>query len=364
MRKSKVWWVQKVLFVLLAVIAYENSLGIGSSIGATESSLAAPEGLATIDSLLNNNHLPEALELAGSQWTVFQDDPRWNQQYGNRLAVALLRSQQYQEALPLLELLVANRPSGGLGHRNLGSCLVALGRKGRALSEYQVAIELEPTDFSLHLEYAQLLLGFRMNKDAGLVISRAVSLCGDCLEIQPIVAQYHLALGEAARAVGPLRRIWNESGKDSDRHSLLKALLDSGQDKEAEDLLESVLLGRLSREELQQLVALEGRLHQSSHSLAFANQLVSPVQRDDLPPNVIDDSVFWAMISLNLMNSGLNSEGLSAADRAVELEPDNVVFRNNRVALLQKMGKFDQADREWKIVLELDPTLGEDQPKP
>jgi len=48
---------------------------------------------------------------------------------------------------------------------------------------------------------------------------------------------------------------------------------------------------------------------------------------------------------------------LEAADRAISLADRNVVYRNNRVVLLLKLGRKQEAAREWDEVLRLDPSL-------
>ena len=66
---------------------------------------------------------------------------------------------------------------------------------------------------------------------------------------------------------------------------------------------------------------------------------------------------FWGRVSLNLLETGQYQEGLEAADKAISLDPENVVYRNNRVVLLLKLGRRQEADREWEEVLRLDPSL-------
>jgi tetratricopeptide (TPR) repeat protein len=322
---------------------------------------SAIHSLAALDSLLENNLNGEAVEASRSHWETYRENPQWNRHFENRLSIALLRNGQPLEALPFLENLVVNSPLEAQGHRNLGSCLVALGRKGRALSEYQRAVELDPGNYIFHLEYGQLLQDMRIFENAGQEILMAVSLCGHCLEAQPVLADYYLAVGKPAEAVPALERIWQESGSSSARKKLLNALLQSGQDQLAVELLAGGPLEGLSREELHQLIAAEGRLSQWHHSLFFVEELSEGDPGPGVPACVGDDPVFWGLVSLNLMNAELDSEGLLAVNRAVALAPENVVFRNNRVVLLQRLGQDDKAALEWEKVLELDPSLAEAQ---
>ena len=67
----------------------------------------------------------------------------------------------------------------------------------------------------------------------------------------------------------------------------------------------------------------------------------------------------WGKVSYNLLLANLNEASLRAVDRAIIFAPDNVVFRNNRVVLLTRLGRHDEAKEEWNRVLELDPGLKE-----
>jgi len=71
----------------------------------------------------------------------------------------------------------------------------------------------------------------------------------------------------------------------------------------------------------------------------------------------LTDHGFWGRVSLNLLESGYYPEGLEAAELAINLDPENVVYRNNRVVLLLKLDREDEAAEEWDEVLRLDPSL-------
>ncbi len=62
------------------------------------------------------------------------------------------------------------------------------------------------------------------------------------------------------------------------------------------------------------------------------------------------------MMSMHV-SGALLALALVAADRAVTLAPDNVVYRNNRVVLLIQLGRQDEAAQEWEKVLALDPSM-------
>ncbi len=346
--------------MLLSYLISWLALGVGHAASglaenADDSNLQAQRGVAIVDSLLSENLHDEAVKAARFLYSKFGNYPHWEYQIENRLAIALLRQGEPELALPMLENQVMNRLGDADAHRNLGACLLALGRKGRALSEYQQVVELEPRNATARLEYGQLLLDFRILGDAQEEIQIAAHLCGDCIEIQPVLARYYFAVGQPARAVAPLTRVWKETGNPLARRNLLKALLESGQDQAVLDLLMTDSPSDLPLDELQQLVAAEGRLGGTENSLLFVSLLGDGGDETQLPASAINDPLFWGQASHNLMNGGINAQALVAVDRAIGLAPKNVAFRNNRVVLLQRLHRYDEADREWKTVLTLDP---------
>jgi len=341
----------------MTVILFLVSAVEASALPQSGPVVGAMEAVTEVDSLLNGNKVQEAMQATKAYMVVFEDDIYWSSIFENRLAIALLRTDQPLDALPFLENWVRDHPNEAQGHQNLGACLVALGRKGRALSEYQQVVELDPDNPNARLEYGQVLLDFRIYRDAHQEILTAASLCGDCLEVQPLLAQYFEAVNQPAKAAASWRILWLETGNPVARRNLLKALLDSGQDQAALELLLEKPVVDLPGDELQQMVAAEGRLGTSEQSLIFVNFLILDPFSSDIPPSVVDDPVFWGQISHNLLLSGHHQAALAAVDRAVALSPQNVVFLNNRVVLLQKLGRQEDARRAWDEVLILDPSL-------
>ena len=323
----------------------------------------AQRAVAEVDSLLNLQLHDEAVASAQKLYSSYNENPYWGNQVENRLAIALLRHGDYESALPLLENQVVSKQGDAMAHRNLGACLVGLGRRGRALSEYQQVVELEPRDGMAHLEYGQLMLDFRMYKDAFEEIQTASHLCGQCLEVQPALAQYYFAVKKPALAVEPLTKIWQETGNAVARRNLLKAFLESGQDRAVLDLLLVDAPVVLPLDEWQQLLAAEGRLGETENSLLVVSYLQEPNNDGQPLAQVMEDSYIWGQTSHNLMIAGLNTSALVAVDKAIGLAPGNVVYRNNRVVLLQRLNRYKEAEIEWEKVLTLDPSLKGNQQK-
>jgi tetratricopeptide (TPR) repeat protein len=311
--------------------------------------------LAVIDSLMATD--PEAaVARSRSLFERFGDDPLYGWQVEGRLAAALLVAGRPGDALPHLENLVRVDPTDPVWHRNLAAALRQLNRRGRALTEYGLVVELAPADPTARLEYGQYLMEFR-NYDLALHhLEEAHRLCGGCEEADRALANVHLARGDFASAVAPLRRLEDRGDSPDVRRSLWAALAHSGGDEELLERMETVGVADLNTESLGMLVEAEGRLGRAEHSLAFAT---GEAGGGNLP----DDALFWGRVALNLLEVDEFTAGLAAADRAVALDPGSVVYRTNRVVLLQRLGREDEARSEWDEVLRLDPNLKQETPE-
>lgn len=318
----------------------------------------AARTLARVDSLLAAGNLEEGRRLAQEACDRHAGDPRLLDPLENRLALALMGLDRHAEALPLLENALRRRPGDGDAHRNLGACLLAMGRKGRALSEYQQWVQADPLNYLARLEYGQVLYEFRLLEDSERELRLAAELCGGCGQVDPALAATLLAAGKPAAALDPLRRLLAGPEGESHRRSYLKALLDSGEDAE----LIAFLTGAdraLTGQEARLLVEAEGRLGRGRWSAWLLAWATEQNDRPDLAlaPGWGDDPLLWARISLNLQQLDRREEALAAVDRAIALDPASALLRNNRVVLLQELGREQEARREWERVLELDPSL-------
>lgn len=335
------------------------------------SGLGRPEGgpnpevrqaLARVDSLLAVGSVPEAVEAARALHQKHATDRYHGWQVESRLGVALLRSGQPGEALPSLENAVRLAPAEAETHRNLGAVLLELGRRGRALAEYAQAVELSPRDPDLRLEYGQLLLDFGDRERARVHLQKAGELCPDCPAVQEQLARLYLASGRFDLAGDILVRLYRERPTKGLRLSLIQAWQGAGQDSLLLDFLGQGQVVDLPADEAMWLVELEGKLGQTRYSEAFA-LTVSDEDREaaTVPAGVRSQAVFWGRVSYNLLVAEKNRPALAAVNRAVLLDPENVVYRNNRVVLLTRLEMHDEAAREWEKVLALDPSLKERQ---
>lgn len=318
--------------------------------------------LARADSLLAVGQARRVADRLGSILEKAGEDPLYAWQLRERLGVAKLQLGDPTGALAELEASARAHADRSSVHRNLATTLMALGRRGRALSEFRQAVELAPRDCDIRLEFGQVLLEFRNTAEAAVHLQRAAELCGDRREVRLALANLKLQTGAFEEAAGLLAGLDAESPDPTLLQNLQAALLGAGRDRELIDLMRSLPTDRLDERQLQVWIETEGRL-QAADLARQQVLLLEESPESALPARLGLDAArearFWATATLNLLGADEPAAALRAADRAIELEPGNVVYRNNRVVALSRLGREDEARREWKRVLELDPSLAQ-----
>ena len=324
----------------------------------SETADRAREGLARVDSLLSLGQASEAVSVARGLQQQLGTDPLYGWQIEGRLGLALLRDGRPVEAIPYLEAAMRRDPNDPVAHRNLANALLVTGKKGRALTEFKLAVELAPGDYETRLEYGQVLAEFGDVTGSRIQLETSRILCPDCREPDVALAGLFLKARQYEAAVDPLRRINERQPSPWAQLSLAQALAGAGRDRELLDFLDDRLAMELSAEEMNLAVQAEGRLGEADRSLAYQRYFSNPDKRSlGANQELLLDHRFWGRISFNLLETGHYPEGLQAADKAISLDGENVVYRNNRVVLLLKLNRQDEAAGEWAEVLRLDPSL-------
>ncbi|MCK9997211.1 MAG: tetratricopeptide repeat protein [Candidatus Krumholzibacteria bacterium] len=332
--------------------------GTAAASDRSETAARAQAGLARVDSLLEAGQAAMAVKEARRLSEQLATDPLYGWQVEGRLGLALLRAGNPAEALPYLEAVMRRNPRDHVAHRNFAAALMATGRKGRALTEFSLAVEIAPGDYGARMDYGRILAEFRDVEESRTQFEVARTLCPDCPEADISLAGLLLEAGQYDAAVDPLRRIMDRKPTAWARRGLAQALAGAGRDRELLDFLDSRALSGLSVEEMNLAVTAEGHLGEASRSLACLRALTDPsALPGGLDDGLLTDHGFWGRVSLILLESGNCIEGLEAADMAISLAGENVVYRNNRVVLLLKLGRQEEAAREWEEVLRLDPSL-------
>lgn len=307
----------------------------------------ASRGLVAIDSLLAVPAAAAAVTSAEDLWRRLGDNPIYGWQIEGRLGLALLMAGRPAEALPHLENVVRLQPREAAYHRNLGAALLQLKRRGRALSEYRVAVELEPRSVDLHREFGQLLLSFGDTRQAARELHTARELCGGCPELDQPLASLYLLQRDFSRAVPVLRRLFARDPQPSGRKTLVGAMAKAGEDSALVGFVAGLAARERTLEEWRLLVEAEGRLGQAAQSRLAVDDLQAGAG-DRLPRAARAAAPFWGQIALNLLAVGDCGQALIAAEQAIALDPENVVYHNNKVVLLTRLGRDAEARREWE----------------
>jgi len=326
---------------------------------------------AVIDSLIGIDELSVVNKLIAELMKEYGNDPAYGGPLQARMGVILTRSGKLQQAIVYLENAIRLDPREATYHRNFASALMAAGKKGRGLSEYRLALQLAPGDAAVHREYGQSLTELRAWDDARSELEIAEQLCGGCPESIQALANLFLVSKNYSSAIKPLRKLLDLSPTSpAIRHSLAVSLSKIGETGSVVELLLPWPYDQLSSDELILLAEADLESGSQKRSLEWTSMLKEagvptslsdiPALMPGLPGRILKQPHFWRTVSLNLLNGTNYEEGLIAADLAIILDPGNVIARNNRVVLLEKLGRQNEAVLEWEKVLELDPGLEED----
>lgn len=159
--RGQVPWVKSVACALAILVVAMGPIG---SISAEELDRARKdEGrLAAIIALVEEGKFVEAEEALAASGEVARLDARWLNLHG--LAVA--GQGRHGEAIGYYEAGLRKEPSLAALHRNLAISLVQTGGRGRALTEFQQATELDPRDAEAWLGLCTLQIRLRRGMDA------------------------------------------------------------------------------------------------------------------------------------------------------------------------------------------------------
>lgn len=303
---------------------------------------AAAVALARVDSLLAAGADSAAVVAALAAETRWRDHPLYGWQAQGRAGAALVAAGRPAEAVPRLEAGLRRNSADAALHYQLGLALVALDRRGRALAEFEQAAAIDVRAAAPRLEAGRLRAAMGDWRGARDMLLSARVACAGCPEADRLLASVLLRAGQAAEAVGPLRRLWIAQPTAEIRRHLLAALVGAGDDSSVLDLVGSADPDQWTADEWRMAVQAEGRRSRSHWSAAaVAGAAASPA-----PGLPVGDDVFWARVALNLLAAGRPVDALAAADQAVALAPRRALHHHNRAAVLVALGRTEDARLE------------------
>lgn len=333
---------------LLGAAAVPNA-GAGALRGVPPR-VAHQRGLVVVDSLTTAGAWEAAAARAAAVLADdgVDEDLRWL--LHQRAGLALQRLGRLDEALVHLEQAVLWGPSDAINHRNLATLLVALDRRGRATAEYGLACDLDPSNSAVRVEFAHVLVDFGRYRDALATLAAAETLCGpDDPLLLRARSRCRLASGDPAAALPDLERLHELAPTPESGQQLALARLRAGRPEAARLLLAPRWQGDLDDQGLRILLEADAAVGDPAHAVSLALALGEGGAR--LPR----DPLVWSQAALVCLGTGRDSEGLILIDRAIALAPDDPDLRQNRVILLNRLGRAEEAAQEWARVLALDP---------
>lgn len=303
-------------------------------------------------------------ELAGRQLTA-----RLYNLHGTSLAAA----GRHREAVEAFERGIRMAYHRAEIHLNLAVSLLELKVTGRAMAEFEEALDLDPDSVDAHLGYGRSLLLFGRYEKAQEVLDRAHSLDPSDVRVQRARAELaekwgtaeqereiwtwleaHRPTAESARRLGELedegqgavdhfeRCLQRDPTARDCRERAAGLHLQAGRPARAIELL-APRAGEISEPAYQNLLL----AHQALEQLAPLEELV-----DERPPATAPG---WAILALARRQAGELEAALEAGRRAAVLGPDDLEVINLLAVLLAETGATEEARQKWEWILERDP---------
>jgi Flp pilus assembly protein TadD len=359
---------------ILAFLMMSGATGASGSTGDALGRARSDEArLATIVALVEDDQFVEAEAALAQSGPVAHEDARWL----NLLGLAVAGQGRPREAVTHYEAGLRLDPGLAALHRNLAITLVGLGMRGRAMTEFQQATELDAADTEAWLGLCNLQIRLRRHDGARYSLERLALLAPD----DPRVWRARARIADENGDVDGARRAWrwleeHDPSSGSARHlgDLLRTpqpelaldhyrnciardstavdcreqasriALDLGRDQLAVDLSEPALLALSEAAYLNLLIA--------------ANNLAN-IQKIELwaEARAPGAAAGWGVLALALRADGRQADAVQAVQRGLALAEDADLY--NLLGVLRvENGDLDSARRAWLRALEIDPGHG------
>ena len=363
---NSVW----ILALLLTMVATGVS---GSSGDAFDRARSDEARLAVIVALIENGEFAEAEIALGQSGPVAEDDARWL----NLLGLAVAGQGRPREAVTHYEAGLRLAPHLAALHRNLGITLVELGMRGRAMSEFKQATELDAGDLEAWLGLCNLQIRLRRYDGARYSLERFDDLAPDDARGWWARAEIADSVGEADEA----RRAWewlelHDPSSETARHlgDLLRPLepgfaLDHyrrcfARDSTAVDCREQASRIALDLGQDRLAVELSAPALLLLSEAAYLNLLIAANNSSDIR-NIEswieirepESPASWGVLALARRADGRQSDAVGAVESGLALAEDADLY--NLLGVLRvETGDRDSARRAWLRALEIDPGHG------
>lgn len=260
-------------------------------------------------------------------------------------------------------------------HLNLAVSLEAMGATGRAMAEFEEAVRIDENSLEARLGLGRALVRFRRYEAADRELGVAAALGAEDPRVAMARAELAEATGDRASAQEQWQRLeaMDPSARTARRLAELAeepetrrqwysvAIERDPQDAEAAAALGALILAKGRPGEAAPLLrqAWEaGALGASAlHNLVLAYQqlgdhasLETVVRRSD--PGA---GPTWGVVALSRRTNGDTSGALQAAERGVELAPEDVELVNLLAVCLDDVGRTEEAIVRWEWILERSP---------
>ena len=276
-----------------------------------------------------------AIALAQTQQDLVQD------------AISKQRGGDLEGAVKAYRQFLTVHPEAAVIHSNLGAALAGLGRLQEAVSEYRAAIRLAPSmpGVSLNLGLAYYKMG-RIDRAADVLATvhkedpannQAILLLGDC----------YLRLGQNSDVI----RLLQPESKDHPDDLAIAYLLGTALIRDKQVAEGQVLVDRILRNG----ESAEARLMLGTAKMSaadFAGARTEFAKAVELNPDLPDAHVLYAQ---SLQVTGDPDQALKEFKAELAIDPYNYQSNLQIGAMLRQEQKFDEAKQYLKTALETRP---------
>lgn len=328
------------------------------------------EVLARINGLVASGQFDLATEELDSAGAVADRDPRWL----NLRGLTLAGQGRHPDAVSAYESGLRRDPGLAALHRNLAISLVELSARGRALSEFRQAVELDPSDAEGWLGLVSLQTALGRVEDARISLERlsllqpeaertwraratlAARIGDPALALQSWTwLEAHHPRAETARRLGDLLQV------DEPARALEHYVDCFARDPGAVDCREQASLLAIEAGQPGRAVEFSASALDSLSEAGFLNLLLAAQALPDAeriegwvrrrPP---ESPAGWGVVALARRDAGRAAAALEAVRTGLDLAETADLY-NLLGVLRAEAGQIELAREAWSRALEIDP---------